>query len=95
MRKLNGVSWYNDSKGTNVGSVLKSLAGLPSGVTLIAGGKDKGGDYTLLRPLLEQKVEYLLLIGEAAEKMANRVIRKLRDPIGCRAGVGGAKRLMK
>jgi UDP-N-acetylmuramoylalanine--D-glutamate ligase len=70
VRKLNGINWYNDSKGTNVGSVLKSLAGLPCGVTLIAGGKDKGGDYTLLRTLLEQKVEYLFLIGEAAEKMA-------------------------
>jgi len=70
VRKLNGVNWYNDSKGTNVGSVVKSLAGLPGGVTLIAGGKDKGGDYRLLRPLLEQKVKHLLLIGEAAEKMA-------------------------
>ncbi|MCK5826133.1 MAG: UDP-N-acetylmuramoyl-L-alanine--D-glutamate ligase [Desulfuromusa sp.] len=70
VRKLDGVSWYNDSKGTNVGSVLKSLSGLPCGVTLIAGGKDKGGDYSLLKPLLEQQVEHLLLIGEAAEKMA-------------------------
>ncbi len=70
VRLLNGVAWYNDSKGTNVGSVMKSLAGLTSGVTLIAGGKDKGGDYTLLRPLLEQKVEHLILLGEAAQKMA-------------------------
>ena len=70
VRQLNGVAWYNDSKGTNVGSVIKSLTGLTSGVTLIAGGKDKGGDYTLLRPLLEQKVDHLILIGEAAQKMA-------------------------
>ena len=70
VRQLNGVSWYNDSKGTNVGSVMKSLAGFSSDVTLIAGGKDKGGDYTLLRPLLEQKVKHLILIGEAAQKMA-------------------------
>ncbi|MDA3902594.1 MAG: UDP-N-acetylmuramoyl-L-alanine--D-glutamate ligase [Desulfuromusa sp.] len=70
VRQLNGVSWYNDSKGTNVGSVMKSLAGFASGVTLIAGGKDKGGDYKLLRPLLEQKVKHLILIGEAAQKMA-------------------------
>ena len=70
VRQLKGVSWYNDSKGTNVGSVIKSLAGFNSGVTLIAGGKDKGSDYTLLRPLLEQKVNYLILIGEAAQKMA-------------------------
>ncbi|MDX2482008.1 MAG: UDP-N-acetylmuramoyl-L-alanine--D-glutamate ligase [Desulfuromusa sp.] len=70
VRHLNGVAWYNDSKGTNVGSVMKSLAGFASGVTLIAGGKDKGGNYKLLRPLLEQKVKHLILIGEAAQKMA-------------------------
>ncbi|WP_321370098.1 UDP-N-acetylmuramoyl-L-alanine--D-glutamate ligase [uncultured Desulfuromusa sp.] len=70
VRHLNGVDWYNDSKGTNVGSVMKSLAGFSSAVTLIAGGKDKGGDYTLLRPQLEQKVDCLILIGEAAQKMA-------------------------
>ncbi|SEA22857.1 UDP-N-acetylmuramoylalanine--D-glutamate ligase [Desulfuromusa kysingii] len=70
VRQLDGVDWYNDSKGTNVGSVMKSLAGFSSAVTLIAGGKDKGGDYTLLRPQLEQKVSCLILIGEAAQKMA-------------------------
>lgn len=69
VRILNGVKWYNDSKGTNVGSVLKSLAGLDYPVTLIAGGKDKGGDYALLRPLLEQKVKCLILIGEARQRM--------------------------
>lgn len=70
VRTLNGVNWYNDSKGTNVGSVVKSLSGFASNVTLIAGGKDKGGDYSPLRPLLEQKVEHLILIGEAAQRMA-------------------------
>lgn len=69
VRKLDGVSWYNDSKGTNVGSVLKSLSGLDAPVTLIAGGKDKGGDYSLLRPLLKERVSDLILIGEAAAKM--------------------------
>lgn len=70
VRRLNGVAWYNDSKGTNVGSVMKSLAGFSSGVTLIAGGKDKGSDYSPLKPLLKQKVDHLILIGEAAQKMA-------------------------
>ncbi|MCK5826507.1 MAG: UDP-N-acetylmuramoyl-L-alanine--D-glutamate ligase [Desulfuromusa sp.] len=73
VRQLCGVTWFNDSKGTNVGSVIKSLSGLAAGVTLIAGGKDKGGDYTVLRPLLEQKVEHLILIGEAAQKMASEL----------------------
>jgi len=67
---LDGVSWYNDSKGTNVGSVIKSLAGLAPPVTLIAGGKDKGGDYAPLRPLVADKVRHLVLIGQAAERMA-------------------------
>lgn len=69
VRTLAGVAWYNDSKGTNVGSVLKSLAGLNYPVTLIAGGKDKGGDYAPLRPLLKRVVKDLILIGEAREKM--------------------------
>ena len=70
VRVLDGVSWYNDSKGTNVGSVIKSLAGLAPPVTLIAGGKDKGGDYAPLRPLVADKVRHLVLIGQAAERMA-------------------------
>jgi UDP-N-acetylmuramoylalanine--D-glutamate ligase len=69
VRELDGVAWYNDSKGTNVGSVIKSLAGLPAPVTLIAGGKDKGGEYQLLRPALDNKVNDLILMGEAAAKM--------------------------
>jgi UDP-N-acetylmuramoylalanine--D-glutamate ligase len=73
VRELNGVNWFNDSKGTNVGSVLKSLAGLQAPVTLIAGGKDKGGDYALLRPLIEEKVDNLILIGNAAPRIASEV----------------------
>jgi UDP-N-acetylmuramoylalanine--D-glutamate ligase len=70
VRTLAGVTWYNDSKGTNVGSVVKSLAGLPQPVTLIAGGKDKGGDYAPLRDLVRQKVAHLVLIGQAAPRIA-------------------------
>jgi len=70
VRTLDGVTWYNDSKGTNVGSVVKSLEGLPAPVTLIAGGKDKGGDYAPLAPLVEEKVAHLILVGQAAPRMA-------------------------
>ncbi|MGM0417013.1 MAG: UDP-N-acetylmuramoyl-L-alanine--D-glutamate ligase [Thermodesulfobacteriota bacterium] len=70
VRTLNGVRWYNDSKGTNIGSVEKSLSGLDTPVTLIAGGKDKGGDYALLRPVLSEKRPHLILLGAAADKMA-------------------------
>ncbi|AMV73112.1 UDP-N-acetylmuramoyl-L-alanine--D-glutamate ligase [Desulfuromonas carbonis] len=70
VRVLDGVTWYNDSKGTNVGSVVKSLAGLSAPVTLIAGGKDKGGDYAPLADLVREKVACLILIGQAAERIA-------------------------
>lgn len=65
-----GVRWYDDSKGTNVGSVVKSLGGLAAPVTLIAGGKDKYGDLAPLRAPIAAKVRHLILIGEAAPRMA-------------------------
>lgn len=70
VRILKGVAWYNDSKGTNVGSVVKSLEGLTAPVTLIAGGKDKGGDYAPLAELIAAKVRHLILIGQASERIA-------------------------
>lgn len=69
VRVLKGVPWYNDSKGTNVGSVLKSLSGLAAPVTLIAGGKDKGGDYGVLADLVRTKVAHLILIGQASVRI--------------------------
>jgi UDP-N-acetylmuramoylalanine--D-glutamate ligase len=67
---VGGIRWYDDSKGTNVGSVVKSLAGLDRPVTLIAGGKDKHGDLEPLREPITAKVRDLVLIGEAAPRMA-------------------------
>jgi len=68
--EISGVRWYDDSKGTNVGSVVKSLAGLKAPVTLIAGGKDKQGDLAPLKPFISERVRELILIGEAAPRMA-------------------------
>jgi UDP-N-acetylmuramoylalanine--D-glutamate ligase len=69
VRQLDGVSYFNDSKGTNVGSVVKSLESFEEPVILIAGGKDKGGDYGPLRNLIADHVKALALIGEAKDKM--------------------------
>ena len=69
VRTIDGVDWFNDSKGTNIGSVAMSLAGLPAPVTLIAGGKDKGGDFRILSEVVDSKVDHLILIGEAAPRM--------------------------
>jgi len=68
VRKFKGVSYYEDSKATNVGSVEKALESF-NDITLIAGGKDKGGSYAPLVPLIQERVRHLILIGEAADRM--------------------------
>ncbi len=69
IREINGTSYYNDSKGTNIGALQKSLEGLNAPVILIAGGKDKGGDYRVLNDLIKNKVRHLILLGEAQNKI--------------------------
>jgi UDP-N-acetylmuramoylalanine--D-glutamate ligase len=65
-----GVRFINDSKATNVGALQAALAGCSAPVILIAGGRDKGGDYMLLRDVVAQRVKHLVLLGEAAPLMA-------------------------
>jgi UDP-N-acetylmuramoylalanine--D-glutamate ligase len=79
VRELGGVTYINDSKGTNVGAVLKSLEGFKEPLILIAGGKDKDSDFTLLRPLLHEKVRKVILVGAAAEKIG----KAISDVVDC------------
>ncbi len=69
-----GVRFYDDSKGTNVGAAVTALSGLrePKGV-LIAGGRDKLGAYEPLVDALRQKGRAVVLIGEAADRIARAV----------------------
>jgi len=76
--EFNGVSWYEDSKGTNVGSVVKSLESFDGNITLIAGGKDKGGSYEPLAQLVADRVSHLILIGEARVRI-NEALGHLTD----------------
>ena len=69
VRELEGIKYINDSKGTNVGAVEKSLEGFSEPILLIAGGRDKEGDFAQLRPLVREKVKALVLIGEASGKI--------------------------
>jgi UDP-N-acetylmuramoylalanine--D-glutamate ligase len=69
VREVDGVKYFNDSKGTNVGAVVKSIKSFQEPLILIAGGRDKAGDFSLLRKLVGEKVKALVLIGEAAGKI--------------------------
>lgn len=64
-----GLTFYNDSKATTVEATIKALNSLKPGIILIMGGRDKGADFSLLRPHLEKKVRHLILLGEAKEKI--------------------------
>jgi len=67
--KIRDVAYFDDSKATNVGATVMSLASFEKDVVLILGGRDKGGDYAPLRPLVKHKVRALILMGEAKEKI--------------------------
>ncbi|GKS57161.1 UDP-N-acetylmuramoylalanine--D-glutamate ligase [Nitrospira sp.] len=66
VRERRGVRFVNDSKGTNVDATLKALEGLDQPVWLIAGGKDKGGDFSRLTEAMARRTKGVVLIGEAA-----------------------------
>lgn len=68
VRTFRGIDFVNDSKGTNVGAVQKSLESLSRPIVLIAGGKDKDNDFSPLKETLKQKVKHLILIGETRPK---------------------------
>lgn len=71
--EIAGVAYFNDSKATNVDATLKAIDAFPGNLFIILGGKDKGGDFTLLAPSLAARARLVLLIGAAAEKIAGQL----------------------
>lgn len=66
----NGVSWYNDSKATNVGATVAAINGIKAeSIILIAGGQGKGQDFSPLKEAVNNKVKKIILLGEDAEKI--------------------------
>ena len=66
VRERRGVRFVNDSKGTNVDATLKALESIDQPIWLIAGGRDKGGDFSRLAQTVSRRVTRVILIGEAA-----------------------------
>jgi UDP-N-acetylmuramoylalanine--D-glutamate ligase len=81
--EINGVNYYNDSKATNVDATLKALDAFPGNLLVILGGKDKGGDFTLLRDPLQKRAKVALLIGAATDKIAKQISGAVPvEPVG-------------
>lgn len=73
IREIDGVSYVNDSKATNVNAVWYALESFTEHVVLIAGGRDKGNDYGPLKPLLREKARAVIAIGENAETISKEL----------------------
>lgn len=71
--KLKGVTFINDSKATNIDATVKSISGVTSDMVLILGGKDKGGDFSVLNEYIDKKIKKIILLGEAADKIRSRL----------------------
>ncbi|MFQ5431046.1 MAG: UDP-N-acetylmuramoyl-L-alanine--D-glutamate ligase [Nitrospinota bacterium] len=68
---IGSVRYINDSKGTNVSATVKAVTGIDKGVVLIVGGRDKDGDFAPLAEAIRNKRAKVILIGEAADKIAS------------------------
>ncbi|MCF7823829.1 MAG: UDP-N-acetylmuramoyl-L-alanine--D-glutamate ligase [Candidatus Marinimicrobia bacterium] len=75
--KVNGIRCYNDSKATNIASTEVAIHSFPQSIWLILGGKDKGGDFSSLIPLMERHVREVLLVGAAAEIIETQIGRSI------------------
>ncbi|MBA2657604.1 MAG: UDP-N-acetylmuramoyl-L-alanine--D-glutamate ligase [Tatlockia sp.] len=97
VRKLEGVDWINDSKGTNIGATISAISGIGSSlsgkIVLIAGGVGKGADFSELRQPVSQFVRSLILIGEDAPKIQNALAEIL--PISLASSMEEAVKLAK
>ena len=71
--EIGGVSYYNDSKATNVDAALKAIEAFPGPLLVILGGKDKGSPYAPLRDPIRQRARAVITIGAAAEKIASEL----------------------
>ena len=78
--KIKGVHFYNDSKATNVEAAQAALTSFDQPIVWIAGGQDKGNDYTLLQPVVRKRVKALICLGKDNTKIS-QAFQDLVTPI--------------
>ncbi len=70
IRTLNGIDFINDSKATNIDSTIWALNNITKPAVLIAGGREKGSDFSRILDLARSKVKFAVLVGEASGRIA-------------------------
>ena len=81
VREIDGVKFINDSKATNIDSVVVALKSFDEPIFLILGGQDKGNDYSTIEDLVIEKVKKIYAIGSSAEKIFNYFHNKVKTEI--------------
>ncbi|MCL2855584.1 MAG: UDP-N-acetylmuramoyl-L-alanine--D-glutamate ligase [Defluviitaleaceae bacterium] len=69
VKEIDGISYYNDSKATNVDSAIKAITGLSQPTILIGGGHDKGLDFGEMVKVFPGRVKHFIVIGETADAL--------------------------
>ena len=82
IRTVSTLKFVNDSKATNVNSLWYALESFNEPVVLIAGGRDKGNDYSSLIDLVKKKVRAVVAIGESAEKVLSELGQHAPESVG-------------
>jgi UDP-N-acetylmuramoylalanine--D-glutamate ligase len=73
VQEIDGVHFYDDSKGTNVDAVIQAVGSMKGPVVLIAGGVDKGSSYLPWKDAFQSKVKKMILLGQSAPKIAQEL----------------------
>ncbi|MFZ2324548.1 MAG: UDP-N-acetylmuramoyl-L-alanine--D-glutamate ligase [Ignavibacteriaceae bacterium] len=81
VREIDGVKFINDSKATNIDSVIVALKSFNDPILLILGGLDKGNDYSMIENLVTDKVKKIYAIGASADKVFNYFHKKVKTEI--------------
>ena len=74
---LRGITFYDDSKATNIDAAIKSITSFSKPVVLIAGGRDKGSDYHRFVEAVSEKVKWAIFLGEASNLLSEAFGNKI------------------
>ncbi|HMS32789.1 MAG TPA: UDP-N-acetylmuramoyl-L-alanine--D-glutamate ligase [Ignavibacteria bacterium] len=78
VRELDGVSYYNDSKATNIDSLIVAIESFEKNIILILGGREKGNDYSAVDKLVRERVKEIFAVGEAREKIYDHFNNRIK-----------------
>jgi len=79
--EIEGVKYVNDSKGTNPDASIRALKAFEEPIILIAGGKNKGSDFSKFAGVVKEKAKAVIVLGEAADEIHEAVSRRGFDSI--------------